>query len=411
MVQHIHRDGGRGIHHDLSRTALRALFLDRAQHLDRGAFRAADMAESAAMRAGDEAGFRQTRPQPLAGHFQQAEMADLADLDARAVVLQRLLQAALNHRVVLLRLHIDEVDHHQASEVAQAKLARHLVGGLQIGAQRRFLNAAFPGRTARVHVHRHQRLGLVDHQIPAGFQLHRRAHHRIELGIDLMAREQRLAMGVAPELHLLGVGRHQHAHEIMRGAPAILAIHQNLVDIPGIHVADGPLDERRLLIDQRRRHRAHRMLADIVPQPHQIFAVALDLRLRPLRTGGAHDQAHPLGNGHFGGDFLQPAAIGGGRDLARNAAAARGIRHQYAEAAGQRDIGGQRRALGAALFLHHLDQQDLPALDDFLDLIVAQEARRDARLALIVARFNRLFRLSLPAFGNNSVGGYGIFDR
>ncbi len=46
-------------------------------------------------------------------------------------------------------------------------------------------------------------------------------------------------------------------------------------------------------------------------------------------------------------------------------------------------IGGQRRALGAALLLHHLHQQDLPAVDDLLDLVVAQEARRDAALASV----------------------------
>ena len=55
------------------------------------------MAGAAAMRAGDEAGLGERRTQPLAAHFHQAEMADVADLDARAVVLQRLLQAALDH--------------------------------------------------------------------------------------------------------------------------------------------------------------------------------------------------------------------------------------------------------------------------------------------------------------------------
>lgn len=39
-------------------------------------------------------------------------------------------------------------------------------------------------------------------------------------------------------------------------------------------------------------------------------------------------------------------------------------------AAGERKIRGERRALGAALFLDHLHQHDLPALDDFLDLVL-----------------------------------------
>ena len=175
--------------------------------------------------------------------------------------------------------------------------------------------------------------------------------------------------------------RHQHAHELVRRAPAFLAIHLDLVDVARIHVADRALDQAGFLVDQRRRDRLQRVLADVVPQPQQVFAVALDLGLRPVGAGGADDQAHALGDFQFGHDLLEPAAIGGRGDLARDAAAARRVRHQHAEPAGERQIGGQRRALRAALLLHHLHQQDLPALDHLLDLVVAQEARRDAALA------------------------------
>ena len=58
--------------------------------------------------------------------------------------------------------------------------------------------------------------------------------------------------------------------------------------------------------------------------------------------------------------------------LRRNAAAARRVRHQHGVASGQRQIGRERRALVAALFLDDLDQDDLAALDDFLDLVAAR---------------------------------------
>src|SRR5207244_8417911 len=61
--------------------------------------------------------------------------------------------------------------------------------------------------------------------------------------------------------------------------------------------------------------------------------------------------------------------------LAADAAAAGGVGHQYAIAAGEREIGRERRALGAALFLDHLHQHDLPALDDLLNLVLAAIAR------------------------------------
>ena len=173
------------MHEDLGGAALAAFFLDAAQHVDRGVFGAANVAGAAAMRAGDEAGFGQRRAQPLPAHFQQAEMADVADLDARAVVLQRVFHAPFDHRVMALGLHVDEVDDNQAGEVAQPQLARRFIGGLQVGAQRCFLNIPLARRTPRVHVDRDQRLGLVDDQITARTQLHDRLQHGVELRFHL----------------------------------------------------------------------------------------------------------------------------------------------------------------------------------------------------------------------------------
>ena len=149
----------------------------------------------------------------------------------------------------------------------------------------------------------------------------------------------------------------------------------------------GALDEVGFLVDQRRRGGGQRALADVVPEAQQVLAVLLDLGLRPLRAGGADDQAHPVGQAELVDRLPQALAVGGRGDLAGDAAAARRVRHQHGEAAGERDVGGQRRALGAALLLDDLHQHDLPALDDFLDLVVAQEARRDAALLAAIVAF------------------------
>ncbi len=53
-------------------------------------------------------------------------MRDAADLDAGAVVLQRILQPPFDRAVVALLVHVDEVDDDQAGEVAQPQLARDL---------------------------------------------------------------------------------------------------------------------------------------------------------------------------------------------------------------------------------------------------------------------------------------------
>ncbi len=83
----------------------------------------------------------------------------------------------------------------------------------------------------------------------------------------------------------------------------------------------------------------------------------------------------PFGTSRSRATFLQALTVGAHGDLARDAAATGGVRHQDRIATGQRQIGGESRALVAALFLHDLHQQDLATLDDFLDLVLLARAR------------------------------------
>ena len=76
-------------------------------------------------------------------------MRDAADLDAGAVVLQRVLQLALDRAVVALLLHVDEVDDDEAGEIAQAKLARDFLGRFEVGLERGVLDVVLARRAAR----------------------------------------------------------------------------------------------------------------------------------------------------------------------------------------------------------------------------------------------------------------------
>ena len=176
----------------------------------------------------------------------------------------------------------------------------------------------------------------------------------------------------------------QGAHEVARGPVRFLARHDDVADVAGIEIADRTLDQAGFLVDQRRRGGFQRHFADLVPQPQQIFEVAPDLRLGALHAGGAHDHRHAVRRVEIVDDRLQALAVVDAGDAARDAAAAIGVRHQHAIAAGQRQIGGEGGALVAALFLGHLHQQDLPALDDFLDLVAAQVALPAAARLLLV---------------------------
>ena len=232
---------------------------------------------------------------------------------------------------------------------------------------------------------------------------------------------------VAERLHVLGMARHEHAHEVARFLVAFVAADQDFVDVLAVEIADRTLDQRAFLVDQRRRGRFQRQVAHVLPQPQQIFEVALDLHLGAARAGGAQDHAHAFRHFEILRDLLEATAVRRVGDLAADAAAARGVRHQHRIAAGEREVGGQRRALGAALFLHHLHQHDLPALDDLLNLVLAARAVRPLRHFLhrvgAADRFDRprLRRsipdretsvmlapsLSSPSAANHCLGGVG----
>ena len=82
-------------------------------------------------------------------------------------------------------------------------------------------------------------------------------------------------------------------------------------------------------------------------------------------------------------------------------AAMRRVGHEHAIAARQRQIGGQRRTLVAALFLHNLDQQHLAALDDVLDLVTATQGHA------LATQFVRSIVAILPALAAATLRGFG----
>src|SRR3984885_16209070 len=126
-------------------------------------------------------------------------MRDAPDLDAGAILPEAIAELALDRTIVALLVHVDEVDDDQAGKVAQPQLPRDFLGGLHVGLERGILDVVLAGRAARIDVDRNQSFGLVDDDIAAGSQLHRRREHRIELALDTHAREQWLAVAILPD--------------------------------------------------------------------------------------------------------------------------------------------------------------------------------------------------------------------
>ena len=300
-------------------------------------------------------------------------MADRPDLDARAVVAQRLLQPPLHLPVVAALVHVDEVDDDQPRKVAQAELPGDLLGRFAIGLERGLLDTVLARGLAGIDVDGDQRLGLIDHDIAARPQHDLRREHGPELPFHLVADEDRLRFFVG--LHVLGMARHEHPHEVLGLAVSVVAGDQYLVDVFVVEIPDRALDQAAFLVDEGRRRRFQREVADGLPQPQEIIIVAFDLRFSALRACGADDQPHAFRHFELAGNFAQALAVDGGGDLARDAATTRRVWHQHRIAAREREITRQSGALIATLFLDHLHEDDLAPPCDLLDLVGAPPAQ------------------------------------
>src|SRR5262249_59800174 len=137
VIEEIERNVGAGAHVEIVRRPFEQHFLERTQELQRHRRRRAHVAGAAAMRALLGRALEHARANALARHFEQSEMRDVSDLNTRAIVPQAFLQPALDRAVVALLVHVDEVDDDQAGEIAQAQLPGDLLGGFEVGLERR----------------------------------------------------------------------------------------------------------------------------------------------------------------------------------------------------------------------------------------------------------------------------------
>ena len=164
---------------------------------------------------------------------------------------------------------------------------------------------------------------------------------------------------------------HQQFHITARQLVAIGPADHNLFKILAVNIADAPLDEAAFFVNQGGRGAANGNLAHIFPKPPQILPVAPDFGQRALRASGADNQTHAVRHIQLSDNGFQFFAICRIVNFAGDAAAARRVGHQHAIASGQRQIGGQRSAFIAALFFQHLHENDLAALDNFLNFVFA----------------------------------------
>ena len=290
------------------------------------------MAGAATTRAGNGSAFGQGRAQALAAHFHQTKFADGAELDAGAVLPQRVAQSVFHVAAITAFFHVDKVDHDQATQIAQTHLARHFIGGFQIGAGRGFLDVAALDGAGRIDVDRHQSFGVVDHDRPATGQLHGAGIGRFDLVLDLETAEQRRVVTVA--LHARGVFRHDVGHELLGLFIDVVGVDQDVADVVVEVVADGADHQTRFLVNQERALGTLGSTVNGGPEFEQVVQIPLQFRRGAADACRAGNDAHAVGVFELVQRFLEFSAVFA-FNPARDATAAWIVGHQHDIAAGQ----------------------------------------------------------------------------
>src|SRR6185503_4676550 len=378
---------GRDVHGQLGDDAGRAFlahFLaDEPEHRERHRLDAADRAHAAAARAGHVRRLAERGSQALARHLHEAEARDAPELNARAVRAHGVAKPVLDALLILLRLHVDEVDDDESAEVADAELPRDLVRSLQVRVVGSRLDVGTARRSRGVDVDRDQRLRVVDDDSAAGGEGHRVRVRRLDLAFDLVAREE--GHLVAIELDLLGAFGGLEALHVLDG-PLVRAglVDQHLADVVRKVVAEGARDGVAFLVDEEWGGALAGGRDDRIPVGPQVVEVPLELLGTAADACRADDRAHSVRHVQLVERILGDVALLA-LDAARYAASPRVVRHQDQEASREADVGRECRALVAPLLFLDLHQELLALLQHVAD--VEARARRRLEAEILAGNF------------------------
>ena len=339
-----------------------------ALEIDRGRLLGDDDPVAAARRALAREDLARALGDVLPRHLDEAERRDLDDVGLRPVAFELRAQRVLDGLAVLRVRHVDEVDDDDPADVAQAELPDDLLHRFEVVLRDRVLEPrrrrlrARADEAARVHVDHGERLGVVEDEIAAGREVDAPGERRADLGVDAVVLEQRFLLLVAE--HALDHVRRRLLQVAGDPPVRLLVVDVRVLEVLREEVARHAQRQLGLLVDERRRLRLLRLRLDRLPELLQEDEVALDvLGARALGCGADDDAA--LLHVELLQDVLQARALVV-LEPARDAEAL-AVRHEHDEAAGQRDLHRQPRALRLHRILHGLDEDLLAAAQQILD--------------------------------------------
>ena len=276
-----------------------------------------------------------------------------------------LLSSAEHGFLVLGVLHVDEVEDDDAAEVAQPQLAGDGLRRLEVGLEDGVVEVASTDEAAGIDVDGGQRLGLVDDEVAAGFELDAPRQRLLDFVLDAVQVEQRPLAGVVREQ--VDQLRHVLLGEEGELLEVLARIDDDLDGVRAGEVAQHALGQRQVVVQQRRRLGALRALGDFGPEPAQVGDVGGQFLVRGRRRHGADDEAAGrIGRNQCLDAAAQGLALGLVLDALRDADVLF-LRQKHQQPAGDGNLRGQPRALGADRVLEHLHDDVLALAENALD--------------------------------------------
>src|SRR6266849_1909925 len=302
----------------------------------------------------------------LARDGHQAEFIERKHLRRGAVGFESGVERIHHFFAVAALLHVNQVQDDDAAEVAQADLPDDLLHRFEVGLDDGVFKArgAFADVLAGVDVNGHERFGVVDDDVAAGFQPHFRAQSLVQLLLDAELLEDGRVLGV--ELDAAHHLRLEAADEFDDLAVLLFVVNPDGGVVVAEVVAENAFDQIEVAMEQGRRAALLGLGANLVPRAAEEFDVRADFVVAGIGGGGSNDESSGERAFGFADEAAQALTVFRGGDLPRDADVIHGG-HVHQEAPGQRDVAGDARAFFAEGFLGDLDDDLLARAEHFGD--------------------------------------------
>src|ERR1700691_3046523 len=188
-------------------------------------------AGAGAIRAGLAEGAFQGLLGAFARDRHQTKFIEAQHFRRRAVGAQRIFQHRHHFLAVAALFHVNEIDNDDPAQIAQAHLAHDFLAGFQVRAHDGVFEPvrALADKFSGVHVNRHQRFGVIDHNVAAGLQPNFRAQALVNFLLDAELFEYWSFLSV--KLHEPHQLRLEAAHEVHYFGVFLFGVHPDRAEI------------------------------------------------------------------------------------------------------------------------------------------------------------------------------------